>query len=213
MSLSRQPLMSLPVLAVLLAAAPAYAQSIAPTQPNTGFGIGVLGGLTFTTQSTEENQFNLDTTGETGFLLGAWVGVNRDGLLGLTGELSYVTKRLSVTYGTIPPLRSKSEYVEVPVLLRINIGARSGSKPSLYFVAGPVFDINFGGQEDGEDDSYESTDIGLMVGAGLEVNRVGIEGRYSWGLQSALSPAAATLRGFGSAKLNTLQIVGKFRFN
>ena len=66
---------------------------------------------------------------------------------------------------------------------------------------------------DSPDDVYEGLEIGLMFGAGFEVARIGIEGRYSYGLKSVLSTSAADDSGFGSTKLNTFSIIGKIRFN
>ena len=51
-----------------------------------------------------------------------------------------------------------------------------------------------------------------MAGAGFEVARVGIEGRYSWALRNVLQTDAAEAEG-GNAKVNTFSIVFKVRFN
>jgi hypothetical protein len=113
----------------------------------------------------------------------------------------------------------KNTYVQIPVLLRINTGARERDKPSLYFLVGPVFDIKIKSDEEftdlftDSDNVYEGLEIGLMAGAGFEVVRVGIEGRYSWGLRNVLGTDAANESGFGSTKFNTLSLVAKIRFN
>ena len=53
-----------------------------------------------------------------------------------------------------------------------------------------------------------------MLGAGFEVARIGIEGRYSWGFKSVLQTDAALENGLGDgAKLNTFSLVAKIRFN
>jgi len=101
------------------------------------------------------------------------------------------------------------------------MGARERDKPSFYLLAGPVFDIQVktkqtasdGTEVETPDDYYEGLEIGLMFGAGFEVARIGIEGRYSWGLKSVLGTDAAENLGFGSVKPNTFSIVGKIRFN
>ena len=214
MNPNRRPLLIVTALALLLIAAPAYAQGTTQTQPSGGFGIGVLGGVTFTTVSTEENQFRLDTEGGLGAIFGVWFGGNRDGRVGMMAELNYVIKGVKISDEGDETV-AKSHYVEVPVLLRVNIGARSKNKPSFYFLAGPVFDIKIKAEENDVDvdDSYEGLDIGLMFGAGFEVLRIGIEGRYSLGLRSVLATDAAAANGFGKTRYNTLQIIGKIRFN
>lgn len=214
MNPNQRPLIVATLIALILASAPAYTQGTTQSQVNAGFGIGILGGVTFTTVSTEDNQFQLDTEGGPGVILGLWFGGNRDGRVGLMGELSYVIKGIKVSDGS-DTVEAKSHYVELPVLLRINIGARSKNKPSLYLLAGPVFDIKIKAEENDVDvdDSYEGLDVGLMFGVGFEVVRIGIEGRYSLGFRSVLATDAATESGFGKTKYNALQIIGKIRFN
>jgi len=199
--------------AMVLAAAPAFAQG--QTQPNSGLGIGALGGISWTTIRTE-NEASFDFNTGTGWQLGIWFGGNRDGRVGLMGELSYAVKKISSEFNE----EVEREYVQIPVLLRINAGSRAKNKPSLYFLAGPVFDIEIstkqsvdGVEIDTPDDVYNGLEIGLMGGVGFEVARIGIEGRYSWGLKSVLGTDAAESTGFGNAKLNTFSVIAKIRFN
>jgi hypothetical protein len=200
-----------------LIATPAFAQG---TQVNSGFGIGALGGINWTSVKTETNDFEIDTNTGTGWQLGIWFGGNRDGRAGLMGEISYGTKKVKLInpVGT-GDIVAENTYVQIPVLLRINTGARERDKPSLYFLVGPVFDIKIKSNEEftdlftDPDEVYEGLEIGLMVGAGFEVVRIGIEGRYSWGLRNVLGTDAANNSGFGSTKFNTLSLVAKIRFN
>lgn len=195
-----------------LAATPAFAQGSG--QVNTGLGIGALGGINWTTVRTE-NETDVDFSSGTGWQLGIWFGGNRDGRAGLMGEISYATKKVT---GTEFGFETEVErtYVQIPVLVRINAGSRERDKPSLYFLVGPVFDIQINTKEndvDSPDDVYEGLEIGIMGGVGFEVARIGIEGRYSYGLRSVLATDAAEESGFGSTKLNTFSVVAKIRFN
>lgn len=214
MSSYRRLMIAIAAFAMVLTAAPAYAQA-QRAQVNTGLGIGALGGLTFTSVSTETNDFDLSTDSGSGFVLGIWFGGNRDGRAGLMGELNYAKKKIKITdFGE--EFEVETTYVEIPVLLRVNVGSRERDKPSLYFLVGPVFDIQINTKENGvdsPDDVYEGLDIGLMFGVGFEVARIGIEGRYSKGLKSVLGTDAAIESGFGNTKLNTFSIVAKVRFN
>jgi hypothetical protein len=192
--------------AMVLAAAPAFAQT-----QNSGLGIGALGGISWTTIRTE-NEVDFDFKTGTGWQAGIWFGGNRDGRVGLMGELSYAVKKVSDEFEN----EVERSYVQIPVLLRINAGSRAKNKPSLYFLAGPVFDIQISTKVNGADspdDVYEGLEIGLMFGAGFEVARIGIEGRYSYGFKSVLSTDAALDSGFGSTKLNTFSVIAKIRFN
>jgi hypothetical protein len=222
MNMYRRGTIAVVALAMSLAATPAFAQAAtqkpapAPKQQvNTGFGIGALGGINWTTVRTETNDFNVDFKSGTGWQLGVWFGGNRDGRVGLMGEVSYATKKVS---GTDDEGEAKVErsYVQIPVLLRINAGSRERDKPSFYFLAGPVFDIQINTKQNGvdtPDDIYEGLEIGLMFGAGFEVARIGIEGRYSYGFKSVLATDLAEAEGFGSVKFNTFSLVAKVRFN
>jgi hypothetical protein len=196
--------------AIVLAAAPVFAQG-----QNSGLGIGALGGISWTTIRTED-EASFDFNTGTGWQLGIWFGGNRDGRVGLMGELSYAVKKVSTEFDE----EVERDYVQIPVLLRINAGSRAKNKPSLYFLAGPVFDIEISTKQsvDGEeidtpDDVYQGLEIGIMAGVGFEVARLGIEGRYSWGLKSVLGTDAAESTGFGNAKLNTFSVIAKIRFN
>jgi len=195
--------------AMVLAAAPAFAQG--QTQVNTGLGIGALGGATFSKLACSEGDCPNPESG-TGYMFGIWFGGNRDGRVGLMGEVSYATKKAKLS-DTEESFELSKTYVEIPVLLRINAGSRQRDKPSFYFLVGPVFDISINTKQndiDAPDDVYQGLEIGLMAGAGFEVARVGIEGRYSWALRNVLQTDAAE---DGNAKLNTFSIVFKVRFN
>ncbi|MCC7035329.1 MAG: outer membrane beta-barrel protein [Acidobacteria bacterium] len=188
-----------------LSAAPALAQS-----DDDGVGVGVLGGITRTTVQPEENPFSFNTDGGGGWMAGIWFGGNRNGRVGVMGEANWVVKKF-----TVDESEQELRYVEIPVLLRVNAGSLDRNKPSLYLIGGPVFDIQVKAIEDGEsvDDVYEGLDIGAMAGVGFEAARIGIEGRYSWGLRSVLATDAALAAGFGTTRLNTLQVLLKIRFN
>ena len=224
MPMYRRGMIAVIALSMSLAAAPAFAQTATKPQPppqqqvNTGLGIGALGGISWTTVSTDTNEFDIDFKSGTGWQLGIWFGGNRDGRVGLMGEVSYAVKKFRATQTDFElDEEVERQFVQIPVLLRINTGYRQRDKPSLYFLAGPVFDIQISTKENGQDspdDFYQTLDIGVMVGAGFEVARIGIEGRYAWGLKSVLKTDAAQENGLGDgAKLNTFSLVAKIRFN
>lgn len=206
----RRVMIAVALLAAVFVAAPAFAQT-QQRQVNTGLGIGALGGINWTTVRTE-NETGINFDAGTGWQLGLWVGGNRDGRAGLLGEFSYAKKKVNDEFNG----EFERTYVQIPVLLRVNAGSRERDKPSLYFLVGPVFDIQINTKEDGvdaPDDVYEGLEIGILGGVGFEVFRIGIEGRYQWGLRSVLATDAAEESGFGSTKLNSFSVVAKIRFN
>ena len=216
MQMYRKLIVGAAALATVLTAVPAFAQN----QPSSGFGIGALGGVNWTSVRTETNEFDLNTDAKNGFMLGIWFGGNRDGRTGLMGEVSFVRKKIGVS-GFDPEegdfeVEIERNYIQIPVLLRINAGSRDRDRPSLYFLVGPEFNIQINTKENGvdsPDDVYEGLEIALAAGVGFEVARIGIEGRYSWGLRSVLATDAAEEAGFGSTKLNTFSVLAKIRFN
>ena len=213
MRVYRRMMIAAVAVAMTLAATPAFAQGAGQTQVNTGLGIGVLGGLTFSKLSCDDNNCD-DFDSGTGFNVGIWFGGNRDGRAGLMGEFSYVTKKVKVGGAVEGADEIKFTYVSIPVLLRINTGYRERDKPSLYFVVGPVFDIQIKQQFDGVDDPsdvYRKLEIGIAAGAGFEVARIGIEGRYQWALKSVLSTDEAAAE--GNPKINVFMILAKIRLN
>ena len=199
------------------------AQPAVQTQPNTGVGIGIHFGGTWTTISTEDNLGDVDLNKGSGLVAGIFFGGNRDGRAGLQGEISYLEKKVNlfatdVVENETLDVDSKNKYIQIPVLLRINAGSRSNNGPCLFFLAGPAFDIKIGSNSEFEDlfdadDVYEGLEVGFMAGAGFEVARFGVQFRYTWGLTNVLSTDAAEEAGFRDTKFNSLQITGIFRIN
>jgi len=187
------------LLLTLAAARPAYAQSSSDAGP----GVGVLGLVSRGSIRSDGPDDFFDS--KTGWGAGLWFGGNKSGLLGFTGELIYLERNVESD-----GLDLETRAIEIPALLRLNIGSRSQNGLTLYAVGGPVFTWNLKQTLAGVelDDSYRSGDIGVMGGIGLEVFRLGIEGRGNWGQRSI------TVDGdFDRAKNFTFELVGKLRFN
>ncbi|HYN06386.1 MAG TPA: porin family protein [Vicinamibacterales bacterium] len=108
--------------------------------------------------------------------------------------------------------RLRLTYLEVPVLLHgdfYQLGPRA-----LFFVAGPAFAFNThasytdeGEKEDVKDD-IEDFDIGLVVGGGVELRRLTVEARYTWGLRRAFQDGDLE----GSFKNRAFSVTVGYRF-
>jgi len=229
MRISRRLIVSIATTAAVLAATPAFGQSFLQNnnppamqrQPNTGLGFGIHFGGTWTSISTDENLQDIDLNKGGGIVAGIFFGGNRDGRVGLQGEVSYLTKKINVKadngFETLDQ-DSKNTYIQIPILLRVNTGSRSNNGPCLFFLVGPAFDIKISETDDFTDlfdveDVYQGVETGLMAGAGFEVARFGVQVRYVWGLTNVLSTDAAEEAGFKDTKYNSLQITGIFRIN
>ena len=230
MFISRRLIVSVATTAAVLAATPAFGQSFQQDtnppamqrQPNTGLGFGIHFGGTWTSLSTDENLGEIDLNKGGGIVAGVFFGGNRDGRVGLQGEVSYLTKKINLKadFGPDDTLDqdSKNTYIQIPILLRVNTGSRSNNGPCLFFLVGPAFDIKISETDDFTDlfdveDVYQGVETGLMAGAGFEVARFGVQVRYVWGLTNVLSTDAAEQAGFKDTKYNSLQITGIFRIN
>ncbi len=214
MQMYRRLIVGAAALATVLTAVPAFAQN----QPNSGLGFGVHFGGNWQSVRTEENEFDIDKSAGAGWLAGIWFGGNRDGRVGLMGEVSYLKAKVKFSDAG-DEVTSEQTFIQIPVLLRINAGSRSRAGASVYFLAGPAFDIKLDSDDefselfDDPSDVYEGLNIGIMFGVGVEVARIGVEVRYNYGVRSVLATDAAVAAGFGSVKTNQLQVVGKIRIN
>lgn len=151
--------------------------------PEAGFGFGIKAGPLFST-------FNQDNPtapfqNKTGFMGGIWFGGNRPGLVGVMGEVLYVRKGSTQTIGT-ETFDTDLYFIEIPVLVRVNVGTQSINKWVIYGIAGPAFDIKLKGKVNNIDlsDNYNGLNVDVVAGVGVELFRFLIEGRGNWGVRN-----------------------------
>jgi len=195
-------LSSLVLLSSLALAQPALAQSNASHEDN-GIGVGVEGMIT--RDSIHADGVDDLFKSKTGSGVGLWVGGNKNGLIGFTGEFLYVVHKVDVDGDTL-----KTRALEIPAVFHINFGSRSRNGVAGYGIVGPVFTINLKQTLADSDvsDNFNGADIGVIGGAGVEIYRVGIEARGNWGLRN-ISDSGDTTK----TKTFSFELVGKFRFN
>jgi len=180
-------------------------------KPAEGFGIGVKIGPLFTSYSAaSSSNFKFKTS--TGFEGGLWFGGNRGGRVGVMGEILYAKKKQELVT-TATTGSTSLQYLEIPILVRINIGSRSRNGVSVYGLVGPVFDINLKADVNGVDvkSAYESLDFGILGGAGVEITRFLVEGRYNHGLRNVLKSTNAA--SFLEIKTSSFALLFGVRFN
>jgi hypothetical protein len=152
----------------------------APAAEAQGVGIGAKFGPLFSSISSDAITDPIDT--KTGWIGGLFIGGNRPGVVGVGVDILYARKKVGTEDTTVT-----LDYVEVPVLLRLNAGSQSRGGVNVYGVVGPSFAWKLKGKfnfEDGVDDQTAGFDIGISAGAGVEITRFIIEGRYTQGLRS-----------------------------
>ncbi len=153
------------VLALIASSLPAAAQ-------------GIKFGPTFATFNSDA----LDFSTRTGVHGGIFFGGNRDGVLGIQTEINWIRK---VAETDPLNLDIRIDYLQLPVLLRLNAGSSSSSGFSAYGIVGPAIEVKIADEIEGFtlDDGFEGADVSLVFGGGIEVARIIVEGRYAKGLR------------------------------
>jgi len=195
--------------ALLAVATPAFAQGgTAPAPKEQGLGIFAQGGGVFTTSTGNlPSDFN-----PAGFLVGIGFGGNKSGAVGVGVDLNYVWLT-DTEEGSSDSIRS--QYLDIPVYARINIGGhRTKNAFTFYVPAGWFFDVLLSSKFGGEDikDNFNGFQTGPMVGAGFEVARVGVEFRAQWALMDLLK-TDGEFEGNASGKSVTYIVLFKVRLH
>jgi hypothetical protein len=210
-------LLAAAALLVLFSAAPALAQppqASAASQPQTdvsnedgGIGIGLSAGITRDSLDAEGADDLFKT--KTGTLFGLWIGGNKNGVVGFTGEFNYLRRKA----GTDDEDNDVTlQALQIPAVFHINIGSRSRNGFGGYGLIGPVFTINLKEsiKEGVAGDNFNSADVGLMFGAGIEAYRIGFEVRANWGFKSVTNDDGGD---FVDAKSRSVEMLVKVRLN
>lgn len=162
--------------------------------------VGVKGGVNLANLEIEagiggmEAQVEFDD--KLGFCVGAFISYDISNMLALQPEVLFTMKGaqlLEEGFLGEGEFKSKMElnYVEIPVLAKVSIPA--GSNIKLNAFAGPAValklsaksKVEFEGESEEEDiEDIKSNDIGLVIGAGVELGALIVEGRYTLGLTS-----------------------------
>lgn len=208
---------------LIVLALAAFAATPAAAQ---GWHAGVEGGVNISDLDVEGAE--LDT--ETGIRIG---GVLRydfapDGLVGIQTGVAYSQKGASETEGDTD-VAIELDYIEVPLLLTVNVPTGSTVRPRLY--AGPQVAFEASCNLTGTDGSVtvdvacdsdeleeigfntESTDFSLLFGGGLQVEAgpgvLTLDGRYDLGLTDINASAGPDQ---AEAKNRTFQISAGYLF-
>ena len=124
---------------------------------------------------------SLNFDNRTGIHAGLFIGGSRDKVVGLQTEFNWLRKNTATEAGQ----EIRIDYLQVPLLLRLNAGSSSANGAALYGVVGPAFDFKIADEVEGFtlDDGIEGTDVSLAFGGGFEVAHIIIEGRYEKGFR------------------------------
>jgi hypothetical protein len=199
-------LSSIALLLAVVFAQPALAQQpYKAHKESNGIGVGLEGMLTFPNISNLNDGFKA----RTGSGVGLWVGGNKNGLIGFTGEFIYVTSKIESADG-LSAVRRRA--LEIPELFHINFGSRSKNGVGGYVAIGTFTTIKLKDTLSGglTGVNFAGADYGLIGGVGIEAYRIGVEVRGNWGLKSiTLDDGGA----FQDSKTHSIEVLGKLRFN
>jgi Outer membrane protein beta-barrel domain len=147
-----------------------------------GAGVGIKGGFVFPSFDSA-NDFDLD--GKIGWQAGVFFGGNRDGVVGVQGEVNFLRKNAESDF--VPGLETTIDYIQIPVMLRLHTPSQSAAGFQIYGIAGPSFDFRIRESIEGLDSDlenpFETFDIALIVGGGIEFGTLILEGRYQHGFR------------------------------
>jgi hypothetical protein len=152
---------------------------------------GVKGGVNFSNLYTEEVK---DNNVLTSFNVGVFATLPITNFLAIQSELLYSRKGAKLEYDnafTVGIAKFQLNYIEVPVLLKVNI------TNNLNIHAGPYFAYlidaqvknesdsgNFDFEESYNNDDFNKFDYGLAGGIGFDFESFGIGARYNYGLNT-----------------------------
>jgi hypothetical protein len=192
------------VFAVMLAAAMLFAVSPLLAQ---GVVLGVTGGPTMATCTGDDAQ---DFTMKTGAAAGVFLRYGVTGIFAIQSEL-LLSKKGAKDNGwqdiNSNPIEASMNlnYLEIPLLVRIAFPAEWKVRPNLY--AGPALGIllsareKVGGENVDIKGLYKSTDVGIVLGAGVdyrtEKGLLFLEARYEMGLRTVMDLGAGELAAEG----------------
>jgi hypothetical protein len=176
---------------------------------------GIKAGVNFASfggEDTEQFFQGADEQFRTGVILGGFVEVDPPGPFALQTELLYVQKG-SKAEGTVSGETvtgiDKINYIEVPLLAKWQIPVTGPLTPNLF--AGPAVGVpvsatseieGSGGSSSTDiDELIKPTDVGMHIGAGLDVAtgtvEVMLDVRYQFGLSTILRGDNKSLRNMG----------------
>lgn len=181
--------------------------------------LGIEGGMNLSNSSFTPD---IQSSSRSGMLFGGFAEIKVSPIISIKPGIRYIMKGFSVMNNGGFPNNFKVNYIEVPALLKVTFPV-SSVKP--YIEAGPTFslrvsaneEINLGNQQQAQESDvsqlFESTDIGLYFGSGMDF-RVGNNAEmftgigYGLGLTNTISSVANL-----TAKNNGFRIITGVKFD
>jgi hypothetical protein len=152
-----------------------------------GINKGIKVGLNLATLGGDDADTYGSLSNRTGISAGGFVVLNL-AVINIRPEILYTMKGVKAELNTVETTM-KLDYLEIPVLLEYNLPLPGPVSPCIF--AGPAFAFKLsakaetGSQEVEMDSLIKSTDLGLVIGAGVTLNNmITVDVRYVLGLSS-----------------------------
>jgi hypothetical protein len=201
----------------------AFTFSNAQSNDNTtsGASFGFKGGVNFSNLYTEDVD---DNNVLTSFNAGIFVTMPITEFLAIQPEVLYSRKGAELVYDNAfatGTAKFKLNYIEVPVLLKINLTENFNVHAGPYFAYLIDADVtnesssgNFDFEENLSNDDFNKFDYGLSAGLGFDFDSFGIGARYNYGLSKVGKERdfLGTNYTFPDGKNSNLSIYAAFKF-
>lgn len=209
----------LAIVALLLGANHLQAQTESNTTNNSGFGI--KGGVNFSNLYTDEVD---DNNALTSFNIGFFAQAPLTKGVSLQPEINFSVKGAEFQYNNAlyqGSQRFKLSYVEIPLILKINLTENfsfHGGPYAAFLVDSKIIDKDSNGNVNSvnqvDEDDLNKFDYGLSGGIGFDVDNFGLGIRYNYGLQTIGKERniLGTTTTFPDAKNSSLSIYAAFKF-
>jgi hypothetical protein len=179
------------LVALFLSVGAAFTSLNAQTNDSGNAKIGVKGGVNFSNMYTEDVD---DNNVLTSFNAGLYASIPLTSALAIQPEFLYSRKGAELAYDNVfatGKAKFKLNYLEVPVLLKVNIAENFNIHAGPYFaylinadVTNETDSGNFNFEESLDNDDFNKFDYGLSAGLGFDFNSFGIGARYNYGLST-----------------------------
>jgi hypothetical protein len=126
---------------------------------------------------------------DTGFYVGGSISV-RGRHLGIRAGLQFARRGTQIP---ADPESVHTDYIDLPVLAEARARAVHGVQPLLLGGLAASYRVGARSTQFPDADLSESinaTDVGVVIGVALEVRRVALEAKYTWGLAKVLSSSS-----------------------
>ena len=193
----------------------------AQTNSSNGVHLGIKGGVNFSNMYTEDVD---DNNVLTSFNAGLYVNLPISNFISIQPELLFSRKGSELTYNNAfadGTAKFKLNYIEVPVLLKLNLTKNFNIHAGPYFaylidaqVTNETASGNFNFEDNFNNEDFNKIDTGIAVGIGVDFNMIGIGARYNYGLTTVGKEKtfAGTNYTFPDGKNSNLSVYATYKF-